>query len=392
MDLDPYAADFQDDPYPVYAELRDRYPVHHNPTRDFWSVARHADVLSGLHQPHVFSSAAGISLEQRSQSYAEAPQTPMMILMDPPQHDALRSLVNRSFTPRRILELEPRVRAIAREHAQQLVGRASSDFWADLAAPLPTTVIAELLGVPVSDREMFKEKSTQVVSSTSPGAGPSADDHPTVELGAYLFEQFQHKRRHPSDDLMSALLAAEVEGRRLTDPELIGFAVLLLIAGNETTTNLLCNALMALDRHPDQRRRLRERPELIPSAIEEVLRFDSPVQTIGRTLLAPVEIGGQKIPEGALVFLLLASANRDPRHWKDPDRFDIERRPNRHLAFGFGTHFCLGASLARLEARVALEELFSLLPDFHVSGPAERLRSVNIRGLLSLPLEFERAA
>jgi cytochrome P450 len=320
---------------------------------------------------------------------------PMMILMDPPEHDELRNLVNRAFTPRRIGALEPRVRQIARELIDGFAGRGVCDLWAEFAAPLPTTVIAELLGIPPADREMFKEQSTAVVAAAGPTSGSmqgSSAGEANRILAEYLAGQFEEKRRRPGDDQLSDLLRAEVSGRKLTVPELLGFAILLLIAGNETTTNLIGNAILLLDRHPDQRRRLAAEPGLIARGIEEFLRCDSPVQGLERDLCEDLDVQGQRIPAGSKLFLLVAAANRDPRRFAEPERFDVTRWPNRHLAFGFGTHFCLGASLARLEARVSFEELLARLPDFHVSGPVERLHSAVIRGLLRVPLEFKAAA
>ena len=209
------------------------------------------------------------------------------------------------------------------------------------------------------------------------------------ELAAYLGDMFDEKRRRPGDDLMSALLAAEIDGRRLERPELLGFAFLLLFAGNETTTNLISNATVLLDRFPDQRRLLADNPALIPTAVEEFLRFDSPVQGIDRIVAEDVRVQGQSLRRGDKVFLMLASANRDERRIPDPERFDVRREPNRHLAFGLGGHFCLGASLARLEARVVWEELLARVGEFTVAGPTERLRSGIFRGLLALPIEFE---
>ena len=231
----------------------------------------------------------------------------------------------------------------------------------------------------------------QVVSNA--GNGQEAErGGAAIELGSYLAAQFAEKRKRPGDDLMTALLEAKLDGHSLTDPELVGFAVLLLIAGNETTTNLICNATVLLDQHPDERAKLVANPALIETAVEEFLRFDSPVQGLVRTLSRDVSFKGHEIPENSKVFLMLGSANRDPKCTPDPNRFDVGRSPNRHLAFGFGTHFCLGASLARLEARVAFEEMLARFPAFHVSGPTVRLHGEVIRGLLSVPLEFERAS
>jgi cytochrome P450 len=392
LDYDPLSHALHDDPYPVYEELRERHPVYRNARTGLWAISRYDDVYEALREPELFSSRR-IGMAPDSVESADR-RMPMMILMDPPAHDELRNLVNRSFTPRRIAGLEPRVRQIARELIDGFAERGKCDLWAEFAAPLPTTVIAELLGIPPSDREMFKEQSTAVVAAAGPTSGPmqatNAGDANRI-LAEYLAGQFEEKRRRPGDDLLSDLLAAEVDGRKLSLPELLGFAILLLIAGNETTTNLISNATLLLDRHPDQLRRLASDPGLIPRAVEEFLRFDSPVQGLERDLAMDLHVGSGVIPRGAKLFLLVAAANRDPRRIPDPQRFDVGRSPNRHLAFGFGTHFCLGASLARLEARVSFEELLRRIPEFRVAGPVERLHSAVIRGLLRVPLEFAPA-
>jgi cytochrome P450 len=393
LDYDPLSHALHEDPYPIYEELRERHPVYRNPRTGLWAISRYDDVYEALREPRLFSSRR-IGVPPGAPGTSER-RMPMMILMDPPEHDELRNLVNRAFTPRRIAALEPRVRQIARELIDGFAERGSCDLWAEFAAPLPTTVIAELLGIPPSDREMFKEQSTAVVAAAGPTSGSMQADsggRANRILAEYLAGQFEQKRRRPGDDLLSDLLRAEVGGRKLTVPELLGFAILLLIAGNETTTNLIGNAILLLDRHPDQRRRLAGDPGLIARGIEEFLRCDSPVQGLERDLSEDLDVQGQRIPAGSKLFLLIAAANRDPRRFAEPERFDVARWPNRHLAFGFGTHFCLGASLARLEARVSFEELLARLPEFHVSGPVERLHSAVIRGLLRVPLEFKAAA
>ncbi len=392
FDFNPHSHELHEDPYPVYREMRERYPIFHSERHGFWAVARHADVSEALLQPHVFSSVRSLAEGAPSDPSVNLP---MMILMDPPGHDDLRALVNRGFTPRRIAQLETRIRAIATDLIDAFIERGRCDLWADLAAPLPTTVIAELLGVPAEDHQMFKETSTAMVAAAGPvtgGAGGYEGASAARELAVYLAGAFEAKRRRPGDDLMSALLSAELEGRKLTPGELVGFAVLLLVAGNETTTNLICNAAVNLDRHPQELARLVADPSLVPVAVEEFLRFDPPVQGLERFMAEDVVFLGEKLRRGERVYLMIASANRDERVIPEPDRFDVARTPNRHLSFGFGTHFCLGASLARLEARVVWEEILARFPEFRVAGPLKRLHSGVIRGLLQVPLEFEVAA
>ena len=386
--FDPYSPELHEDPYPVYRRLRDEQPVHHNAALDFWTLSRWDDVLSALQQPQLFSSSQGIAVGTRG-----VPRTPMLLMMDPPRHTQLRALVNRAFTPRRITALEPRIREIAVTLVDALAARGEADLVAEFSAPLPTIVIAELLGVPPEDREMFKQKSN-AMASFRPEDLQRPDGRleltPMVELGAYLARVFEERRRQPRDDLLSALLAAEVDGRSLGMEELVGFAMLLLVAGNETTTNLISNAAVLLERHPDQRKLLIDQPFRIPTAVEEFLRFESPVQGLARTLTDSLEIHGTRLPAGAQVLLLFASANRDERKRSDPDRLDVTRDPNPHLAFGFGTHFCLGASLARLEARIAFETLLARIPNYRLREPrVERVCSGPIRGVVRLPIAFD---
>jgi hypothetical protein len=316
---------------------------------------------------------------------------PLLIMMDGPRHRRLRGLVSRAFTPRRVAELEPRIRAIARGLLAPLAEKPEADLVAEFSGPLPTIVIAELLGVPTADQAWFKERSTAVAQFDPASAGSVHPSSKVVgagaELAAYLDERLEERRRAPRDDLLSALLVAEIDGERLGGEELLGFAFLLLVAGNETTTNLISNAAILLDRHRDARERLVGEPATIATAVEEFLRFDSPVQGLARTTTRPVTLHGVEIPEGKKVLLLFAAANRDAEKFPEPERFDVTRDPNPHLAFGFGAHFCLGANLARLEARVAFEELLATLPDYALrDAEVERLCSGPIRGAVRLPV------
>lgn len=379
-DFDPNSLDFQEDPYPTYRKLQEAGPAVRNEAQGFWAISRYAEVKESLLQPSRFSS-------ERSFGEGRAAPQGIIVIMDPPLHDGMRALVNRAFTPRRIAALEVRIREIANGLIDAFCEVGSCDLWRDFSAPLPTTVIAELLGVAPEDREMFKEKSTQIASSVGPG-GAGNTNTAALELVAYLGKAFDAKRRSPGDDLMSALIAAEIDGRKLTQEELVGFGLLLLIAGNETTTNLISNAAVLLDRFPEQRARLLSGEVPIPAAVEEFLRYDTPVQGLDRTLTEDVRFGDLRVPKGDRVFLMLAAANRDSKVFPEPDRFDVGRQPNPHLGFGFGAHFCLGASLARMEARVAWEELLRRIPDYRISGATQRLPSSVFRGLLSVPIAF----
>ena len=401
MHFDPTTPEFRKDPYPLLARLRDEAPVGEIANFGMDYLSRHADVASAFKQPLLMSSS-GLQEMVTEQSDmmgtgmrddpAQRPP-PSLIFSDPPVHDHLRNIVNRGFTPRQIAGLEPRVREIAEELVGAAVERgATLDLVHDLAIPLPVRVIAELLGVEPSRYQDFKRWSDATVTSST-GIDESNDPERLAadreELRQFLADVVAERRKAPRDDLISTVISGGPTDRVLTDLEAQGFASLLLIAGNETTTNLLGNAMRALLAHPDQLRKVIENPDLIPGVIEETLRWDSPVQSLFRKTTAEVEFSGTKIPEGRMVMLLLNSANRDERHFDDGERFDITRRTSGHLGFGLGVHFCLGASLARLEARVTLEALFARCTDFALeTDEVEFLDSLLIRGPRALPLSF----
>ena len=387
--FDPYDAATQADPYPVYRRLRDEHPVYRNPERGFLALSRFEDVMNAVHDPARFSSADGISLEGQAR-----PPFPLLITMDPPRHDRLRGLISRGFTARPMAAYEPRVRESARELFEAFETSGSCDLVASVAAPLPMRVIGDLVGVDAADRPQFVEWSDHVVHQDlndpeSIQAARDANANLVASFGALL----EARRREPKEDLVSALLAAEVDGERLTETELVGFIFLLIVAGSETTTNLIGHTAAVLARHPDQRALLLEDPAKVPGAIEELLRFESPVHGLARTLTGDVELHGVTMRRGERVQLLYGSANRDEREFADPDRFDVTRKIERHLAFAHGIHYCLGAALARLEGRVVLEELLARIPDWQLAsdGPVEMVRSSSVRGPARLPIEFTPA-
>ncbi len=393
MHFDPYDPDLHRDPYPVYRRLRDEFPLHYAAERDFYSLSRYEDVHAALLDPGTFCSGRGVAVgvpEGPDGAVGGPGFIPLLIMMDGRRHTRLRGLVSRAFTPRRIAELEPRVRAVARRLLEEMCRKPEADLVSEFSGPLPTIVIAELLGIPAEDQAWFKEKSNAVAQFDPANARAVHPSHAMgagAELAAYLGERFEERRHEPRDDLLSALLAAEIDEERLSQEELLGFAFLLLVAGNETTTNLISNATILLDRHREVRAKLSADPGLLPRAMEEFLRFDPPVQGLARTTTRPVSLHGVDIPEGKKVLLLFAAANRDERKFSDPERFDVTRDPNPHLSFGFGAHFCLGANLARLEARVAFEELLPAIPDYRLlDQEVERLCSGPIRGVVRLPI------
>jgi len=383
---DPLAPEVIDDPYPWYEALRDESPTHYDGHRDIWVISRYDDVLAAARAHDSLSSSEGIT-------YARAP-IPMMITIDPPDHTRLRRLISRDFTPRAIAQWQPVVERRVAECFDRLLAESSVDYMQLLAFPLPVTVIAEVLGIPSEDHAQFKVWSDGIVqgfnlteSSEMTIVGSILDS--LTALKHYLSALIEERRRAPADDLLSRLVDP-AQGDRVSDEELFWFCMLLLVAGNETTTNLLGNMVLAFREHPDQWRLLQARPELVASAVEEVLRFDSPIQGFFRTAFAPYEVAGSEIPVGARVLLLFASGNRDPRHYEQAGELLVDRNPTDHLAFGSGIHLCLGAHLARLEGAAVLRALLERTKGFDLSDRPVRGTNPNLRGLVSLPLTFGR--
>jgi cytochrome P450 len=390
MEYNPLRLDVQEDPFPYYAMLRRQAPVTWLQSVQCWALSRYSDVDFALRNPQIFSSANWLG-----QSIGElnpAPEVPWMIETDPPDHSRLRKLVSKGFTPRMVSRLEPRVRSIAAELLASVRDRSEIDFVRDFSGALPVIVIAEMLGVEPKRRQDFKRWSDNVVRGTN---RPNDEQEraairgTNTEMRAYFQQAISDRRKQPRDDLLTALVQAEDERQVLTAIEVLAMAMLILLAGNETTMNLLSNTILALRAHPAEMDRVRRDASVIPQLLEETLRYDSPVQIVFRRTAQPVELAGKLIPGNAPVFVLLGSANRDEAKFAEPDRFESARDASEHLAFGFGNHFCLGAQLARLEAKVALEEFFAAHPSFTVEqNRVERINSVLLRGLKHLPLKF----
>jgi cytochrome P450 len=389
--FDPYSEECRRNPYPVFRDLRDHQPAYFDEERGFWALSRFDDVLDALHDPSTFISGEGIILEG---SQTRMPY-PMIIAMDPPRHSQLRALVARGFTARPIGANGPAVRALAGELIDGFAESGSVELVGAFSGVLPLLVIGSLLGVERDGLDEF-HRLADTMMNQHPGdppsieAGRAASTAILQRIGAIV----EDRRRSPRDDLVSALVAATVDGDRLADEEIIGFCYLLILAGTETTANLIANGVMAFANHPDQRSELAADPTLIPDAVEEILRWDSPVQSQARTTTRPVERHGRTIPEGVKVLILFGSAGRDEREYPDADRFDIHRRIERHLTFGHGIHYCLGAALARLEAQVAFEELLRRVPDWQIDADQselDRIRSYMVRGPARLPLAFTPA-
>jgi cytochrome P450 len=393
LSFSPYDYAIHEDPYPTYARLREEAPVYRNADMDFWALSRHVDVIDAFRDTARFSSSHGVSLDPAA-SGPHAYRTMSFLAMDPPGHGRMRALVSRGFTPRRVLDLEPRIRELARQYLEPALDGDGFDFIGDLAGRLPMDVISELMGVPVADRDELRRLSDLLVHREEgvhdvPPAGMEA----ALVLVGYYSDMLAERRRNPTDDLTSALLTAEIDGDRLSDDEIIGFLFLMVVAGNETTTKLLGNAWYWAWRNPDQRATALGHRAAVPNWVEETLRYDTSTQLLARVTTAEIELHGQTIPAGGRVVLLVGSANRDPAVFPDPDRFDLDRPASQfqHLAsFGFGRHFCLGASLARLEARIALEELADRVTDFEIDPAGlRRVHSINVRGFAAMPTTVE---
>jgi cytochrome P450 len=340
-------------PFPWYSSMRTSDPVHYYEQYGVWQVFRYDDVLRVLSDYAIFSSSFG--------GPGQDPLSTSLITMDPPRHRQLRNTVTQAFTPRSVARLSERITAIVTDLLDTVAASGQMDIINDLSYPLPVIVIAEMLGIPHEDRERFKHWSDAIVGITS------ANGHnPQHEMGAYFLNMIEQRRRDREDDLISALLDAQIDGVRLDQRELLGFCILLLVAGNETTTNLIGNALLCFDEHPEVMEQLRAEPDLIPSAIEEVLRYRSPVQMMYRHAISDVMLGGRQIRAGQMIMAQIGSANRDEAQFPNADTFDIRRTPNRHIAFGHGIHFCLGAPLARLEAKIALTLLLERFQDIRL--------------------------
>ena len=412
--FDPAQPEFRVDPYPLYERLRSDAPVHFAEETGVYCISRYEDVLHVMNTPEDFSSRAMFAFLM-NQGSENRPKLSLgllrfmanlilkvrlnpagfatarnLIAEDGERHRGMRNIVNRGFTPRQIMSWEPRARAIVGEIMRDLRTRQHFDLVESLSIPLPVTLIAEMLGVERERLQDFKRWS-DVIIGHSTGSGrkdpfSQAFVDTMMELLVYVKGIAQERKKHPRDDLVSAIVAESDGDTALTVREVIQFVMLLLVAGNETTTNLIGNTVRALLANPEQLDRLIKEPGLLPSAIEEGVRYDSPVQLVFRTATRDVEIAGTTIPEGAFVVPLLGSANRDPSQFTDPDRFDVTRDPQGHLGFGFGRHFCLGASLARLEARVALEAIVPELARYELAEAPEMVDSFLVRGPQRLEL------
>ena len=387
---DPYDYAIHEDPYPTYARMRMEAPLYHSEQHGFWALSRHADVSAGFRDGARLSNRFGVSLDPASFG-PEARRAMSFLAMDPPEHTRMRALVSRGFTPKRVTDLAEQVERITLTHLEPALERGTFDFVSDLAGLVPMDVISELLGVPVADRAELRRLADLLVHREEgildvPAAGVEA----AIRLAVYLSELIADRRAEPRTDLTSALTVAEVDGDRLTDDEIISFLILMVVAGNETTTKLLANAWYWAARFPVTAETVAADPDRVPDWVEETLRYDTSTQMLVRVTNGPVDLMGTVIPPDSPVLLLIGSANRDGDVFADPDRFDLDRDTTKLISFGAGRHFCLGASLARLEARIVLRALVDRVRAWEIDETrAARVHSINVRGFASLPTTVE---
>ena len=391
VEFDPFSRDFFDDPYDTYASLRDHAPCYYSEQYDFYALSRFDDVVTAHRDHATFTSTHGQTYEQLSSG--EPADMGSIISMDPPEHTRYRALVSRAFTPRSIGNYEALVREIIAGYLDPLMGRRRIDILEEFAAPFPVEIISTILGVPPEDRQQIRHWTDEMLhreegSATSSQAAAEAG----MAQGMYLYELVQKKRQEPADDMLGELIEAEVETEdgettRLDDAEIAGFGTLLAAAGSETVTKLVGNAVVLFGRHSDQWAKVLDDPSVIPNAVEEILRYWAPSQYQGRYSVVDSTWHGVTIPKHKPVFLITGAANRDPRRYDDPDRFDITRDPGLAVGLGHGLHVCLGAALARLESRVAIEEIARRWPAFQVEEAGlRRVQMSNVAGYSSVPI------
>ncbi len=399
LHYNPFIPEVHANPYPVYSRLRAEDPVHWSPLMEAWILTRYDDVTAVLTDSR-FSANRRLARSRfaqealrREEEFGPLGRSQTMLTSDPPQHTRLRGLVSKAFTPRTVESLRPRIQDIVDNLLDAVQGSGHLDLIRDLAYPLPVIVIAEMLGIHPEHRDQFKRWSDEIVATldgtfNTPEVLERARKS-VSELADYFRGVIEQRRRQPQQDLISGLIAAEEGGHILNEDEMLATARLLLVAGNETTTNLIGNGMLALMRNPAQLHKLRDDPSLIPTAVEELLRYDGPVQATGRVAMEDLEISGRLIKKGQLVFSLLAAADRDPAQFENPDHLEITRHPNEHVAFGDGIHFCLGAPLARTESQIAIGTLLRRIPNARLETDDPPWgRSFILRGLKSLPLAF----
>jgi len=386
---DPYDADIDNDPYPTWRRLQDEAPLYRNDEHGFWAVSRWDDVRDALLDWNTYRSGRGTVLEIVKAGVEIPPG--ILLFEDPPIHDAHRALLSRVFTPRRMLDLEPLVRSYTVKALDALVGREEFDIIAELGVEIPLRTIGFLFGIPEAEQDVYRKATDDAIGTD--GSVITFDPSSFDAVLSVLADYVEWRSHNPGDDLMTELLNAEVDEpdgsrRPLSRDEVVTYASMVAGAGNETATRLIGFTMQLLAQHPDQRRRLVEDPSLIPAAIEEVLRLESPSPAQARWVQHDIELHGETVPEGSIMLLLNGAANRDPRHWREPERFDVHRDEGAHLAFGYGLHFCLGAALARLEGRVALDEILRRWSEWDVDvDRGQMAHTASVRGWGYLPVQ-----
>jgi len=402
--FDPFDPSWSSDPFPLYEDLRERAPIHRNDL-GFWVVARHADCLAVLRDRRASSDSLNVAVERMPEGFRtpiaeDDPVAAAMVEMrpflfrDPPDHTRLRGLVSKAFTPKMVESLRTRTQEVVDELLDAAMEAGEVDLMEAFAYPLPVRVICDLLGVPLADQDRFRDWSSALARGLDPDflLTPeviAARGDAVLQFSQYFFELLAERKRVPGEDLLSRLVEAEDGGATLSEAEMLSTCILLLVAGHETTVNLISGGTLALLRHPDQFERFRTDPEVTRSGVEEMLRYVSPVQLTGRALTEDCEFGGVEFAAGDFAMLLLASGNRDPEQFEDPERFDVTRSPNNHLGFGFGIHHCLGAPLARMETQVALTSLVTRAPTLAMTVDDVAYKSnVVLRGMESLPVSM----
>ena len=375
---------FYDDPYPIYRQLRETAPLYRNPERGIWVLSRYADVQAAARDWETFINGRGVDLD--IEDFTLGPGD--LLDMDPPRHNELRRILHDTFTPKSVKGLEPVISAKVDELLDALIERGHGDFALEFASRLPFTVICELWGVPKEDHPLLESWFLRMVERI-PGETAIQDDVWVAanEMKEYIDEAVRERRSRPRGDLLSTIAQAVAAGL-MSEQEVVGMTRILLLAGVHTTETLIANSLYLLAPMPEARRTLAEDPSLIPAAVEELLRYESPVQWLARATTRDVELHGKVITHGERVVLLWASANRDDRHFHEPDTLDLRRSPNNHMAFGNGIHFCIGGQLARLESRIAFQALFARIPEYHITGPIERMFTRQERAISKLPVEL----
>ncbi|HBZ72503.1 MAG TPA: cytochrome P450 [Deltaproteobacteria bacterium] len=396
-DVDLYNPDnfVREVPHEMFRVLRREAPVYFHPEPDgpgFWVLTKYEDVKSCSRNPQLFSSwLGGTNIPDRDGEQLDRMRV-LMLNMDPPKHRQFRNIVNKAFTPRMVKQLEPRVRGMAKRIVDRVAHKGECDFVSEVAARLPMEVICEMMGVPNEDREHIYDLTNKLIGFDDPEFQSSPQDAEVASLQMFVYASklAEKARKHPGEDLATALLHAEVDGEHLSELEFNSFFLLLAVAGNETTRTVTTNGMLALIQHPDQRRRLIENPKLIETGVEEILRFEPAVHYFRRTTTQDVEVRGQRIRKGDKITMWYPAANRDEEVFDRPDEFDIAREPNDHLAFGVGEHFCLGSNLARMELNVIFEELLRrIAKDIELAGPVRRLRSNFVNGVKEMRVRFE---